>query len=63
MSVESDMAKAKDLRNTAKALKSESAKRKFLDAADRLEARAARGANRIGRRRRKKASAPATRSR
>ena len=62
MSVVSDMAKAKDLRAQAKAVKNEVAKRKFLDAADRVEARAARGATRIGRRR-KKSVATAARKR
>lgn len=53
MSVESDMAKAKDLRKQSQTVKSDAAKRDFMDAADRLEKRAARGARKIGRKRRK----------
>lgn len=52
--VEKDMAKAKDLRKQAQSVKSDAAKRDFLDAADRLERRAAKGARKIGRSRRKR---------
>lgn len=54
MSAQTDMAKAKDMRGMAKAAKSAVAKADFEAAADRLEQRAARGAKKAGKRRRKK---------
>jgi len=55
--VERDMARAKDLRAQAKTVKSAVAKRDFEDAADRLEQKAAKGARKIGRRRRRTGTA------
>lgn len=57
MSASSDIARAKEHRATAKTLKDADAKRKFEEAADRLEKRAARGVSKVARRRRKQASA------
>lgn len=56
MSAQTDMAKAKEMRALAKESKSVVAKADFDAAADRLEQRAAKGAKRAGRRRRKKAA-------
>ena len=56
MSALSDMAKAKGMRELAKAVKDPVAKQTFEDAAMRLEKRAAKGAGRIARRKRKRAS-------
>jgi hypothetical protein len=47
------MDKAADMRALSKKAKSNAAKRKFDQAADRLELRAAKGADKAGRRRRK----------
>lgn len=57
MSAQGDMAKAKSMRDMAKAVKDPVAKQTFEDAAIRLEKRAAKGAGRIARQRRKKAPA------
>ena len=57
MSAQGDMAKAKQMRDMAKAVRNPVAKVDFEDAALRLEKRAAKGAKRVARLRRKK---PAT---
>lgn len=54
MSALSDMAKAKAMRAMGKSVKDPVAKQTFEDAALRLEKRAAKGAGRIARRKRKK---------
>lgn len=56
MSAQSDMAKAKSMRELAKAIKDPIAKVVFEDAAIRFEKRAAKGASKAARRRRKKPS-------
>ena len=56
MSAQGDMAKAKAMREMAKAVKDPVAKQTFEDAAIRLEKRAARGAGRVARRKRNKTS-------
>lgn len=53
MSVESDLAKAKQYRKDAGTLKNPSAKQDLLDAADRLEKRASSSAKKVARKRRK----------
>lgn len=53
MSALSDMAKAKAMRTMSKAVRDPIAKQTFEDAALRLEKRAAKGAGRIARRKRK----------
>ena len=55
MSAQGDMAKARDMRAMAKQVKDHVAKQSFEDAAVRLEKRAAKGARRVARRKRKKA--------
>lgn len=55
MSAASDIAKAKQLRADAKSVKDAGARQAFLDAADRVERRAARGARKIGRKSKRKA--------
>ena len=54
MSAQSDMAKAKGMRELAKAVKDPVAKQTFEDAAIRLEKRAAKGAKKVARQRRNK---------
>lgn len=54
MSAQGDMAKAKGMRDMAKAVKDPVAKLTFEDAANRLEKRAAKGAGRVARRKRKR---------
>lgn len=61
MTASSDIARAKEHRATAKTLKDADAKRKFEEAADRLEKRAARGVNKVARRRRKATATQRTR--
>ncbi len=56
-----DFQDAKQLRNDAKTIQNQSAKQAILNAADRLELRGAKKANRIGRKRRKPTSTAATR--
>ena len=55
MSAQTDMAKAKSMRELAKQVKDPVAKMDFEDAAVRFEKKAAKGARRAGRLRRKKA--------
>jgi len=50
MSAQSDMSNARQLRQQARTIKDAKAKQDFLDAADRLEKRAAKRVKRIGRR-------------
>lgn len=57
MSAHGDMAKAKDFRALAKSVRDPVAKNDFEEAAARLEKRAAKGAKRVARRRRKPRSA------
>ena len=59
MSAQGDIAQAKDMRSMAKTVKDAVAKQRFEDAALRLEKRAAKGANRVARR--KKAKKPVLR--
>jgi len=54
MSAQTDMAKAKQMRELAKSVRDVVAKQDFMDAAGRLEKRAAKGAKRVARQRRKK---------
>jgi len=56
MSAQKDMAKAKEMRAMGKAIKDPVAKVTFEDAAIRLEKRAAKGASRVARRKRKSAT-------
>ena len=56
MSAQGDIAQAKDMRAMAKTVKDAVAKQRFEDAALRLEKRAAKGASRVARRKRKSAS-------
>lgn len=56
MSAQTDVAKAKSMRELAKQVKDPVAKQSFEDAAARFEQKAARGARRAGRIRRKKAN-------
>lgn len=58
---ESDLARAKGLRNQAKTVKDAQAQQSFHDAAARLEKRAAKKVGRIGRKTRKRASNPSLR--
>lgn len=55
MSAQSDIAKARQLRADAKSVKDAGAKQAFLDAADRVERRAAKGARKIGRKSKRRA--------
>jgi len=57
-SAERDLQRAEDLRKLATRAKSPSAKSDFNAAADRLEQRGARKANKLGRRRRARAPTP-----
>jgi len=51
---ENDLARAKGLRNQAKTVKNASAQQTFHDAADRLEKRAAKKVNKVGRKGKKR---------
>jgi len=54
---ERDLARAKDLRATAKTISNAAAKQAFLEAADRLEGRAAKSARKLARRPKRAATA------
>ena len=56
MSAQGDIAQARDMRAMAKTVRDAVAKHKFEEAALRLEKRAAKGASRVARRKRKKAA-------
>jgi len=53
---ENDLARAKGLRNQAKTVKNASAQQTFHDAADRLEKRAAKKVNKVGRKGKRRGS-------
>jgi len=61
MSAQKDMATAQSMRDLAKRVKDPMAKQDFLDAAARFEKKAAKGARKAGRIRRKKKATPVLR--